>query len=86
MSDLFGNHVGFPTRRLIYSLGEQIYYSSIEIIEVSVLNFLNSNIDKSNSLSHHRNYRKFNINPYLTNGFSHHYHLDESSFIFWGFR
>ena len=22
------------------------------------------------------------FNPYLTNGFSHHYHLDESTFIF----
>ena len=26
------------------------------------------------------------INPYLTNGFSHHYHLDESTFIFRGVR
>ena len=24
------------------------------------------------------------INPYLTNGFSHRYHLDESTFIFRG--
>ena len=23
----------------------------------------------------------FYVNPYLTNGFSHHYHLDESTFI-----
>ena len=26
------------------------------------------------------------INPYLTNGFSHHYQLDESTFIFRGVR
>ena len=26
------------------------------------------------------------INPYLTNGFSHHYHLGESTFIFRGIR
>ena len=26
------------------------------------------------------------LNPYLTNGFSHHYHLDESTFIFRGVR
>ena len=29
---------------------------------------------------------KYHINPYLTNGFSHHYQLDESTFIFRGFR
>ena len=27
-----------------------------------------------------------NINPYLTNGFSHHYQLDESTFIFRGVK
>ena len=27
-----------------------------------------------------------NINPYLTNGFSHHYHLGESTFMFRGIR
>ena len=27
-----------------------------------------------------------NFNPYLTNGFSHHYHLGESTFIFRGVR
>ena len=26
------------------------------------------------------------FNPYLTNGFSHHYHLDKSTFIFRGVR
>ena len=26
------------------------------------------------------------FNPYLMNGFSHHYHLDESTFIFRGVR
>ena len=26
------------------------------------------------------------INPYMTNGFSHHYHLEESTFIFRGVR
>ena len=26
------------------------------------------------------------FNPYLTNGFSHHYHLGESTFIFRGIR
>ena len=26
------------------------------------------------------------LNPYLTNGFSHHYQLDESTFIFRGVR
>ena len=26
------------------------------------------------------------VNPYLTNGFSHHYKLDESTFIFRGVR
>ena len=26
------------------------------------------------------------INPYLTNGFSHYYHLGESTFIFRGIR
>ena len=26
------------------------------------------------------------LNPYLTNGFSHHYHLDEYTFIFRGVR
>ena len=26
------------------------------------------------------------LNPYLTNGFSHHYHLGESTFIFRGVR
>ena len=26
------------------------------------------------------------INPYLTNGYSHHYQLDESTFIFRGVR
>ena len=30
--------------------------------------------------------RKCNLNPYLTNGFSHHYQLDESTFIFRGVR
>ena len=28
----------------------------------------------------------FHINPYLTNGFSHYYHLGESTFIFRGVR
>ena len=27
----------------------------------------------------------FDINPYLANGLSHHYHLGESTFIFRGF-
>ena len=27
-----------------------------------------------------------NVNPYLTNGFFHHYHLEESTFIFNGVR
>ena len=27
-----------------------------------------------------------NLNPYLTNGFSHYYHLGESTFIFRGIR
>ena len=26
------------------------------------------------------------VNPYLTNGFSHHYHLDDSTFSFRGVR
>ena len=34
--------------------------------------------------THHDLLRFFN--PYLTNGFSHHYHLDESTFIFRGVR
>ena len=28
----------------------------------------------------------YEVNPYLTNGFSHHYHLDEFIFIFRGVR
>ena len=30
--------------------------------------------------------RLIGINPYLMNGFSHHYQLDESTFIFRGVR
>ena len=30
--------------------------------------------------------RKFNINPLMTNGFTHRYHLGESTFIFRGIR
>ena len=39
------------------------------------------NIVKSNKLKIRRHF-----NPYLTNGFSHHYHLGESTFILGGHR
>ena len=42
---------------------------------------------KSHDGDRHRpQFESQTINPYLTNGFSHHYHLDESTFIFRGVR
>ena len=71
MSDLFGNHiVGFPMRRLIYLL----------------FDYFPSGFRVGNRFLLHQFLIIAYVNPYLTNGFSHYYHLGESTFIFRGIR
>ena len=73
MSDLFRNHiVGFPTRQLVYlSLPNKLLHV--------FANFPDAIYPELKAHS-------FAINPYMTNGFSHHYQLDEPTFIFRGVR
>ena len=70
VSDLFGNHiVGFPTRWL-----KCMYKPRVR--EQTQVHFKGA-IAKTAVWP-----IPFLINPYLTNGFSHRYQLDESTFIF----
>ena len=88
MSDLFGNIIAcFLMTRFIYRSAAAL---SRRLIDTLVFYYLDKSLYSMNKQNvrnyktNTRTYSKTMLNPYLTNEFSHHYQLGESTFIFRG--
>ena len=71
-----------PTSSYLYVEGKRV----LEFITVPKNEFSEGLSEVNYGLPGVRNSNELPFNPYLTNGFSHHYQLDESTFIFRGVR
>ena len=80
-------------QRLIFYFYVSFRMADVNKLVFSIIRFLqdqktNNSLDEEKVESIEGNLRMllFLFNPYLMNGFSHHYQLDESTFIFRGRR